>query len=98
MKYSQTARRVRIVRRLIGRFLFWIGVIIIGAVIVLGVVVISVSALTGSTTLAVGYSNSAIPFLIIGILILLVGLTMALLPDGFSRDGLWVLKTGPFVR
>jgi hypothetical protein len=85
-------------RRLIGRFLFWTGVIVIGAVIVLGVVVISVSALTGSNTLAVDYGNSATPFLVIGILILLVGFMMALLPDGFSRDGLWVLKLGPFVR
>ena len=85
-------------RQLIGRILFWIGVIVIGAVIVLGVVVISVSALTGSNTLAVGYGHSATPFLIIGILILLVGLMMALFPDGFSKDGLWVLKLGPFVR
>ncbi|MHA2600860.1 MAG: hypothetical protein AM324_001840 [Candidatus Thorarchaeota archaeon SMTZ1-83] len=85
-------------RRLVGRILFWIGVIIIGAVLVLGVAVISVSALSGSNTLAVDYSNYATPFFIIGILIMMIGLMMALFPDGFSRDGLWVLKLGPFVR
>ncbi|UCH05542.1 MAG: hypothetical protein JSW05_05085 [Candidatus Thorarchaeota archaeon] len=85
-------------RRVIGRILFWIGVVIIGAVIVLEVAVNSVSAITGSNTLVVGYSNSAIPLLIIGILIMIVGFMMAILPDGFSRDGLWVLKTGPFLR
>ena len=85
-------------RRLVGRILFWIGVIVIGAVIVLGVAVISVSALAGSNTLAVDYGNSAPPFLLIGILIMIIGLMMALFPDGFSRDGLWVLKLGPFLR
>jgi uncharacterized membrane protein YhaH (DUF805 family) len=98
MIYPQTAKHVRTMRRRIGRILFWIGVMIIGAVTVLGVAIISVSALAGSSALLVSYRNSAIPALIIGILVMIVGLTAALLPDGFSEDGLWVLKLGPFVR
>ena len=89
---------MRLMRRRIGRILFWIGVIIVGALAVLGVFVISVSALVGSTVLVVSYSESAVPILIIGILAIIVGLVTALMPDGFSRDGLSVLKLGPYLR
>jgi uncharacterized membrane protein YhaH (DUF805 family) len=84
--------------RRVGRILFWIGVLIIGAVSVLGVVAVSVSALAGSSAFAVSYGNYAGPLLIIGVLLLIVGLVAVLLPRGFSQDGLWALKLGPYLR
>ena len=89
---------VRIMRRRIGRILFWIGVAIVGAVSFLGVFVISVSALVGSSVLVVSYSEFVVPVLAIGILAIVVGLITALLPDGLSKDGLSALKLGPYLR
>ncbi len=84
--------------RRVGRAVFWTGVAIIAVVTILGAAVMLASAYTGTGFLLTSYTNLAIPLVIIGAVMILVGLVAYCLPEGFSRDGLWVLKTGPYVR
>ncbi|MHA2379410.1 MAG: hypothetical protein ACXADS_09030 [Candidatus Thorarchaeota archaeon] len=84
--------------RRFGRAVFWIGVALVAIVTILGAAVLLVTAYAGSGFLITSYGNIAIPLLAIGTVMILVGLVAYCLPEGFSKDGLWVLKTGPYVR
>jgi len=85
-------------RRRVGRAVFWFGVVILGIMTVLAVVVLSAAAISGSAFPITDYGNIAIPLFLLGIAAIIVGFVMALLPDGFSRNGLSIIKTGPYLR
>ncbi|MCK4794995.1 MAG: hypothetical protein KAV87_65305 [Desulfobacteraceae bacterium] len=80
----------------IGRFLFISGVAIVIGVIVLGLSVVLVAAYTGSLVIVSIYGGYAIPALLSGILLIVIGLIALILPGGFSKDVVWAMKIGPF--
>ncbi|MFX1604574.1 MAG: hypothetical protein ACFFDD_01575, partial [Promethearchaeota archaeon] len=82
-------------KRRIGKIVLAAGLLIIVVVIVLGMFASLVSATGGSTELLRVYNTILGPGLVIGILLVMVGFAAILLPEGLSKDGVWVLKTGP---
>ena len=80
----------------VGRILFISGVAIVVGVIVLGFSVVLVAAYTGSLVIVSIYGGYAIPALLSGILLIVIGLIALILPGGFSKDVVWAMKIGPF--
>ncbi|MFW9976013.1 MAG: hypothetical protein ACFFDQ_12150 [Candidatus Thorarchaeota archaeon] len=85
-------------RRRIGKVGLVLGLLFIVIVIVLGLLTSWVSAQNGSIELLHAYEIIAVPSIIIGIILLLGGLVAILLPEGLSKDGLWSMQTGPYLR
>jgi hypothetical protein len=85
-------------RKMIGRMVFFIGLSLLLVVIVFSLSVSIVSSYSGTQIPASNYS-SIIPLLfILGLILIVAGLTAIILPDGLSRDGVWAMKLGPFIR
>jgi len=80
----------------VGRILFILGVTIVVSGIVLGLSVVLVVAYTGSLAIVSNYGGYAILALLFGILLIVAGLIALVLPDGFPKDAVWSMKTGPF--
>ena len=85
-------------RRLIGKIGLAIGILLVVFVIILGLFVSVVSANDGSTELHSLYDAIARPVLVFGMLLVISGLLAIVLPEGLSQDGVWILKTGPYIR
>ena len=85
-------------KRRIGKIVLAVGLFVIVVVIVLGLLTSLVSAYGSSTELVRLYDAIAGPGLVIGILFVMGGLLAILLPEGLSQDGVWILKTGPYIR
>ena len=90
-------RKIPLKRR-IGKIALSVGLFVIVLVIVLGILTSLVSAYEGSTELVRQYDVLARPIIVFGIILVLSGLVAILLPEGLSQDGVWILKTGPYVR
>jgi len=80
----------------VGRILFISGVAIVIGVIVLGFSVVLVAAYTGSLAIVSFYGGYAIPALLFGILLIVIGLIALILPGGFSKDAVWAMRGGPW--
>ena len=80
-------------RQRLGRVVFFVGCLL-AAFSVLSVVTVSVAASTGMVAEVSTYTSFAVPIGILGVLLILVGLAVVLLPDGPSRDGVWVMMMG----
>ncbi len=80
----------------VGRILFILGVTIVVSGIVLGLSVVLVAAYTGSLVIVSIYGGYAIPALLSGILLIVIGLIALILPGGFSKDAVWAMRIGPF--
>ena len=85
-------------RQRIGKITLVIGVFIVLSLVILGVCVSLVTAYTGAAGMNQAYLDIAVPGIVIGLLLMMVGLAAVLLPEGLSKDGLWVIKVGPYVR
>lgn len=72
------------------------GMFLILSFVILGVCVSLVAAYTGAAGMNQTYLNIAIPGFVMGFLLIMVGLAAVLLPEGFSKDGLWSMKVGPY--
>jgi len=94
---TREQRKIPLKRR-IGKIGLAIGICLIVFVIVLGILSSVVSAYDSSTELVRVYDIVAGPVFIFGVLLVISGLVAILLPEGLSQDGVWVLKTGPYVR
>lgn len=81
-------------RKRIGKVIFWLGVVLVIAT-VLAPFVVSVLAYTGMEVHLGFYESFLTPLFIFGIIMVILGIALALFP-GFSRDGLWIMMTGPF--
>lgn len=81
-------------RKRIGKVIFWLGVVLVIAT-VLAPFVVSVLAYTGMEVQLGFYESFLTPLFIFGIIMVILGIALALFP-GFSRDGLWIMMTGPF--
>jgi hypothetical protein len=91
-------QREVLLRRRFGKIVLAVGLFIIFLVIVLGILTSLVSAYEGSTELVRQYDVLARPIIVFSIILVLSGLVAILLPEGLSQDGIWILKTGPYVR
>jgi len=94
---SKPDREMVSARRRIGKIMFLIGLIVVGMTVA-SLVILSAAAYGGYDVQLTSYSNIMTPIIVVGFLILLVGLALAVLPEGPSKDGLWVLKTGPYIK
>lgn len=98
MTEPQTEGRREIpLRRRIGKIVLAVGLFVIVLVIVLGILTSLVSAYGGSTELVRVYDVIAYPCFVFGIILVMGGLVAIILPEGPSKDGVWVLKTGPYI-
>ena len=82
-------------RQRIGRVLFVIGCIL-ASFSVVSFLTVSAAAFSGFAIDVVAYAGLVTPLGVLGVVLILVGLTMALLPDGPSQDGVWVMMMGPY--
>ncbi|MBS3793961.1 MAG: hypothetical protein KGY80_03645 [Candidatus Thorarchaeota archaeon] len=81
-------------RKRIGKGIFWLGVLLVIAT-VLAPFVVSALAYTGRDVQLGFYEIFLTPLLIFGIIMVIIGIVLVLFP-GFSKDGLWIMMTGPF--
>jgi hypothetical protein len=84
-------------RRRIGKIVLAVGLFVIVLVIVLGILTSLVSAYGGSTELVRVYDVIAYPCFVFGIILVMGGFVAIILPEGPSKDGVWILKTGPYI-
>lgn len=59
---------------------------------------ISLAAYTGQSTQITDYRSLLSPLTLTGVVMMVFGLAALLYPSGLSKDGSWVLMTGPYVR
>ena len=85
-------------RHRVGKIALVIGLFLIASLIILGAFASLAAAYTGTSTLNQLYLNIAIPGFLVGLLFMIVGLIAVLLSEGFSKDGLWSMQTGPYIR
>ncbi|MFW9889217.1 MAG: hypothetical protein ACFFER_13610 [Candidatus Thorarchaeota archaeon] len=85
-------------RRRVGKIALVLGVFLIVSLIVLGAFVSLAAAYTGDSALNQLYLDIAIPGLLLGFLLMIVGVTSVLLSEGFSKDWLWSMQFGPYLR
>jgi hypothetical protein len=75
-----------------------LGFFLISSLIILGAFTSLAAAHTGDFALNQLYLNVAIPGFLLGFLLMIIGLTAILLPEGFSKDWLWSMQVGPYIR
>lgn len=82
-------------RRKAGRILFMAGLLILSSS-VLSILVVSVAAYSGVAVKVSAYFGYLVPIGIFGGLLSVAGLLMFLLPEGPSKNGVWVMMMGPY--
>ncbi|TFF91570.1 hypothetical protein EU546_08430 [Candidatus Thorarchaeota archaeon] len=82
-------------RRKLGRVLFMAGLVVLSFSIV-SVLVVSVAAYSGLPIQVSSYSSYLVPIGIFGVLMVVAGIVMVILPEGPSKDGVWVMMMGPY--
>lgn len=82
-------------RKRIGRVVFLLGIALIVIGLVSSLLISVVSAYSGSVPPMGNFGYIELFLVISGLLLVLAGLAAVLLPEGPSRDGLWVMKIGP---
>ena len=89
---SETDSRTKPLRTRIGRIIFWMGIIFL----ISGMLCTSVISLIVA---GVEFNYSAPNALaLFGIVLIFVGVLIVYSTSEFSKDGLWALQTGPFVK
>jgi amino acid transporter len=85
-------------RKRAGRILFLIGLSLLLVIIIFSLSISIVSSYSGVEFPMSNYSSIISLIFVLGLLLIIVGLISIVLPEGLSRDGLWVMKLGPFIR
>jgi uncharacterized membrane protein YidH (DUF202 family) len=85
-------------RKRIGRLVLYVGLAVLVIDLVSSFLISLVSAYSGSENPMTNYQTLNLFIVVAGILMVFAGLAAVLLPEGPSKDGLWVMKLGPFVR
>ncbi|MFX1441036.1 MAG: hypothetical protein ACFFFD_12375 [Promethearchaeota archaeon] len=85
-------------RHRVGKLVLVLGFFLIVLLIILGVFTSLAAAYTGDPTLNQLYLNFAIPGFIIGFLLMILGITVVFWSEGPSKDWLWSIKFGPYIR
>lgn len=87
---SESDSRAKPQRNRIGRIIFWMGIVFLITGVLCTFVISSIVA---------GADFSAPNALsLIGIVLIFVGVLIVYATSEFSKDGLWALQTGPFVK
>ncbi|MHA2021951.1 MAG: hypothetical protein ACW96N_09570 [Candidatus Thorarchaeota archaeon] len=86
------------IRRRLGKTALVIGLFLIASLTILGVFASLAAAYTGMSTLNQFYLNIAIPGFLMGFLLMIIGFIAVFLPEGLSKDGLWSMQVGPYIR
>jgi uncharacterized membrane protein HdeD (DUF308 family) len=81
----------------VGKIVMWIGIAIILFVFITGMY-LSLAAYTSHFVQYTSEGSKLTPLLLTGIVLILFGVAAILYPTGPSKDGVWVLMTGPYVR
>ncbi|MFW9927523.1 MAG: hypothetical protein ACFFDM_12290 [Candidatus Thorarchaeota archaeon] len=84
-------------RHFLGRIAIWIGLAIVLFVFIIGIY-ISLAAFNSQFTPITDLGSVLTPILLTGIILIIFGIAAILYPTGPSKDGSWVLMTGPYVR
>ena len=58
--------------------------------------VMLVYAYNGSSSLIHVTNDVAVLTVPMSLILILIGLTLVLMPDGFTSDGIWIFNVGPF--
>ena len=87
---SETDSMSKPLRNRIGRFIFWMGIIFL----ISGMLCTSVI----SSIVAVVDYSAPNTLALVGIVLIFVGVLIVYATGEFSKDGLWALQTGPFVK
>lgn len=87
---NQQSRRKRI-----GRIVLMMGLALVVIVITSSILISVVAAYSGIEIPLASFEFLQFILVVSGILMVLVGLAAVLLPEGPSKDGLWVMKMGP---
>jgi uncharacterized membrane protein HdeD (DUF308 family) len=82
-------------RQRIGRVFLAIGSILAGFSVVC-LFTIPAAAFSGADTDVSPLAGLIAPSGVLGVVLILLGLAMVILPDGPSKDGVWVMMLGPF--
>jgi hypothetical protein len=83
-------------RKRAGRVVFFIGLALLAVIIVFSLSVSIVSSYSGAEIPIANYSSITLLIFVLGLLLILAGLIAAILPEGPSKDGIWVMKMSPF--
>ncbi|MFW9801974.1 MAG: hypothetical protein ACFFFC_04950 [Candidatus Thorarchaeota archaeon] len=85
-------------RHRVGKLVLVLGFFLIALLIILGAFASLAAAYTGDSTLNHLYLDLAIPGFLIGFLLMIIGLTAVFCQEGPSKDWLWSIQFGPYVR
>ncbi len=87
---SETDSKTKVLRSIIGRIIFWMGIIFLISGVLCTFIISSIVA---------GVDFSAPNMLsLFGIILIFVGVLIIYATSELSKDGLWALQTGPFVK
>ena len=84
-------------KKRLGRAALYLGLSIILVVFVFSLSMSIVSSYSGVEIPVSSYSYLSSLITVIGIMLIIAGIVAIILPDGPSRDGVWVMKLGPLV-
>ena len=83
-------------RKRIGKIMLYIGIILFVSIIMLELGVMLVYAYNGSSSLIHATNDVALLTVPMSLILILIGLSLVLMPDGFTSDGIWIFNVGPF--
>ncbi|NHI90444.1 MAG: hypothetical protein EAX87_13060 [Candidatus Thorarchaeota archaeon] len=82
-------------RKRIGRVAFLLGIALIVIGLVSSLLISVVSAYSGSVPPTANFEYIQFFLVISGIMLMLAGIAAVFLPEGFSKDAVWSMETGP---
>jgi len=85
-------------RHRVGKIALVLGFFLVALFIILGIFTSLAAAYAGDSTINQLYLNYAIPGFLIGFLLMIIGLIAVFLPKGPSKDWLWSMQFGPYLR
>jgi uncharacterized membrane protein len=85
-------------RHRVGKLVLVLGFFLISLLIIFGVFTSLAAAYTGDSTLNQLYLDFAIPGFVFGFLLMIIGVTALFWPEGPSKDWLWSMQLGPYLR
>jgi hypothetical protein len=83
-------------RKRIGKLILYIGITLFVSTLILELGVMLVYAYNGVSNLMYAANDFALLAVPISLMLVLIGIVLILIPDGFTSDGIWILNVGPF--
>ncbi|MHA1908049.1 MAG: hypothetical protein ACW98Y_12190 [Candidatus Thorarchaeota archaeon] len=83
-------------RRKQGKYLIFLGLIVVATSMVLGMYPVAVAAFTGTVNIQTPWTNYIGVGVFFGVFLILLGLVSRIAPNMMEGDALWIWKMGPF--